>query len=76
MYMYKKDINQMSSVAFVISSAYFWLVHHHLPQYLLQYRGYKNTLYFILQKKFEDILYTPLVNLACKNIHANQPCQS
>ena len=33
MYMYKKDINQMSSVAFVISSAYFWLVHHHLPQY-------------------------------------------
>ena len=31
--MYKKDINQMSSVAFVISSAYFWLVHHHLPQY-------------------------------------------
>ena len=30
--MYKKDINQMSSLAFVISSAYFWLVHHHLPQ--------------------------------------------
>ena len=31
MYMYKKDINQMSSVAFVVSSAYFWVVHHNIP---------------------------------------------